>query len=191
MRGNKSEFLGGLISRADKWKILIGSLSAAILLVVSTVSGVTEYMDKHEERQRAEAEYMREQNNKQQAFYLSGFVKEQMQATMDEYNENLQKLMKAAIEKDSILLIVIPKLAENVSLANSEIARVNHKVSILLSEQPPQEKVDFLRILHERDSIALAGKRYEEDIKEILRQVKLANERLLENQQPQRGDRVK
>lgn len=198
MRGNKSEFLGGIISRADKAKILIGTLSAAILLVVSTVAGVTDYMDKYEDRQerqrereRAEAEYMREQNNKQQAFYLSGFVREEMQAMMDEYNANLQKLMKSAVEKDSVLLIVIPKLVENVSLANSEIARVNHKVSVLINEQSPQEKVDFIRILHERDSIALANQRYEEDVKEILRQVKLANERLLENQQPQRGDRVK
>lgn len=192
----KKGFFKGLTDWFSNVNNLIATWTAILLGVVGAFYIAWEFSDRWQERaavQEKRSAREREIDNEQTAAYFNKFAAAHMDELMRKYDTKIDILVHENIKKDSILLLILPKMTTEISRVGSDVEKVNQKFSILLSEQPVSEKLDIVKMFNQRDSIINAQARRDSIDLVLLREIRKINKMLLRNntQQPKFGDRAK
>lgn len=192
----KKGFFKGLTEWFSNVNNLIATWTAILLGVVGAFYIAWEFSDRWQERaavQEKRSADEREIDNEQTAMYFNKFASAHMDELMKKYDAKIDVLIQENIKKDSILLLILPKMTTEISRMRSDVEKVNQKFSILLSEQPVSEKLDIVKMFNQRDSIISNQERRDSLDLVMIREIRNINKELLRDreQQPKFGDRAK
>lgn len=178
-----------LTALLENWKVIIGTILIIATTAIALRSAFWEFNDKGEAREKAIREMKTEESNHQLAYFMRKVWKKDMDSLIAHFSQTNEILMMQAIKKDSLLLIVIPTMSRRVNRSNVEVERLNQKFNLILNKQDRSDKVDFLRLLNQRDSLAAAKSRSDSLDMILLREIRKINRLYFEK--PKFGDRVK
>ncbi len=177
----------------DNWK----AISAAILIIVTTALAIRtafwEYDDKAREREQKLKEQNRTEDNLQQAYFINQIIKKQFDSLRVELRNSNAFFYSNSVKKDSMMLLVVPRMNKELGRQGRELKKINQKINMVLEKQPQSDRVDFIKLLHDRDMAADEKARKDSMDMVLLREIRNINKILLYDNipQPKYGDRAK
>ena len=179
-----------IIKLLDNWK----AITATILIITTTALAIRtafwEYDDKAREREKRLKEENRTEDNLQQAYFINQIIKKQFDSLRVEIAQSNHFFYSNSIKKDSLLMIGYPQISSEISRLRQDNVKINQKLNLIIDGQPSSDKIDFIKLLNERDEAANEKARRDSIDMILLREIRNINKGLFQDR-PKFGDRVK
>ena len=184
----------GFLTRISEWFGNVNNVFASWATILLTVTGgfymAWEFLDRWQARTVQQTEMEQAQSDQRQAFFLRQIWKSDLDSLNAQSSRDRAFYMEQIVKKDSIILVVIPKVVKSLQRVSSDLSKTNQKFDVILGKQVQNERVDVIKILNQRDSIAREQSKESDEIKALLEDIRRRSEEVSRDR-PKFGDQVK